>query len=64
MEAGELLNYKLLNIYQNSVYKEQNIQLSFEGYLICVFDSIKHIIEKKNDKNIFLNELFQTKSEK
>jgi hypothetical protein len=40
------------------MYQEQGIQLTFEGYLNCVFDSINHIILGKKDKRILLNELF------
>ena len=45
MDAGEILNYQLINIYQNPMNQEQGIQLSFEGYLHCVFDSINQMIE-------------------
>lgn len=62
MDTGEILNYQLKNVYQNPLYKDQGIQLTFEGYLHCIFDNIKLIIGSKTEKRIFLNEIFFTKS--
>lgn len=61
MNAEQIMNYEMENVYVNEQFLLNKEQVTFENYLHCIFHKLIDIINylpKELSKNLFIDEIY------